>query len=295
MERSGSWVKTPSDVVRDVLLNDAGFLSVNEASFTQAKADCNYIVSIVTPEDPGSKADSIRDVITKINESVFGSLYGNSSSAISYSVLNSTKPEQANIVYDDDIISFDASSSGTFYNNITLNYRPFIDQSTGSKTTEVYEYSAAFTGKYIGVKNTLEKTVYLYEEDKAIIIAQRLAFFNQLSITKVTVKGKMNFFLSQVNDKVMLSLDRLFRRFGGGSKKKYAMITGVKRSQYDVEVTLSDLGNVYNRVPSIAPNTAPSYSSASEDDKIQWGYICDNDSLTPDANSEENLLNNVIG
>jgi hypothetical protein len=295
MEREGLWVKTPSDAVRDLLLNDAAFPSVNEASFVQAKADCDYIVSLVSPSDPGSKAESIRDVITKINESVFGSLYGSSSTNVSYSVLNSTKPEQANIVYDDDIISFDASSSGTFYNNITLNYRPFIDQSTGSKTTEVYEYASEFTDKYIGVKNTLEKTVYLYEEDKAIIIAQRLAFFNQLSITKVSVKAKMNFFLSEVNDKVMLSLDRLFKRLGGGSKKKYAMITGIKRSQYDVEVTLSDLGNVYNRVPSIAPNTASSYSSASEDEKIQWGYICDNDSLTPDANSEENLLNNVIG
>jgi hypothetical protein len=295
MERSGAWVKTPSDVVRDVLLNDAGFSSLNESAFTQARADCNYIVSLVTPESPGDKAESIRDVITKINESVFGSLYGNSSSSISYSVLNSTKPEQANIIYDDDIISFDASSSGTFYNNITLNYRPFIDQSSGSKTTEVYEYTSDFANKYIGIKNTLEKTVYLYEEDKAIIIAQRLAFFNQLSITKVTIKGKMNFFLNQVNDKVLLSLDRLFGRFGSGNKKKYAMITGIKRSQYDVEVTLSDLGNVYNRVPSIAPNTAPSYSSATEDEKAQWGYICDNDSLTPDANSEENLLNNVIG
>jgi hypothetical protein len=295
MERAGLWIKTPSDAVRDLLLNDAAFPSVNETSFVQAKADCDYILSVVSPADIGSKAESIRDVITKINESVFGSLYGSSSTNVSYSVLNSTKPEQANIVYDDDIISFDASSSGTFYNSITLNYRPFTDQSSGSRTNEVYEFSSGFTDKYIGVKNTLEKTVYLYEEDKAIIIAQRLAFFNQLSITKVTVKGKMSFFLNEVNDKVMLSLDRLFKRLGGSSKKKYAMITGIKRSQYDVEVTLSDLGNVYNRVPSIAPNTASSYAAASEDEKIQWGYICDNDSLTPDASSEENLLNNVIG
>ncbi len=295
MERSGVWVKTPSDVVRDIILNDAGFASVNEASFAQAKADCDYIVSLVTPETVGRKPDTIRDVITRINESVFGSLYGNSSSAISYSVLNSTKPSVANIIYDDDIVSFDASSSGTFYNNITLNYRPFVDHATGSDAAEVYEFNSGFTDKYVGVKNTLEKLVYLYEEDKAVIIAQRLAFFNQLSITKVTIKGKMNFFLNQVNDKIMLSLDRLFKRFGGGDKKKYAMITGIKRSQYDVEVILSDLGNVYNRVPSIAPNTAPSYSSATPDEKAQWGYVCDNDSLTPDANSEENLLNNVIG
>jgi hypothetical protein len=145
------------------------------------------------------------------------------------------------------------------------------------------------------VNNTLEKNVYLYEDDKAIIIAQRLAFFNQLSNTKLTIKGKMNFFLNQVNDKLLVNFDRLFKRFGGGDNRKYATITGIKRSQTEVEVVLSDLGNVYNRVPSIAPNTALNYSSASNDEKAQWGYICDNDTLTPDPNSEENLLTNLIG
>jgi hypothetical protein len=295
MEVSGQWIKTPSDAVRHIIINDSGFTSINEASFTQAKADCNYIISLVTPEEPGGKPEKIRDVITKINESVFGSLYGSSSSNISYSILNSTKPASPTIIKDDDIISFDASSSGNFYNNITVNYRPFTDHATGERTTEVFEYNSGFSDKYIGVNNTLEKNIYLYEDDKAIIIAQRLAFFNQLSNTKLTLKGKMNFFLNQVNDKLLVNFDRLFKRFGGGDNRKYAIITGIKRSQTEVEVVLSDLGNVYNRVPSIAPNTAPNYSSASNDEKAQWGYICDNDTLTPDPTSEENLLNNLIG
>jgi hypothetical protein len=181
MEVPGQWIKTPSDAVRHIIINDSGFTSINEASFTQAKADCNYIVSLVTPEDPGGKPEKIRDVITKINESVFGSLYGSSSTNISYSILNSTKPATPTIINDDDILSFDASSSGNFYNNITVNYRPFTDHSTGERTTEVFEYNSGFSDKYIGVNNTLEKNVYLYEDDKAIIIAQRLAFFNQLS------------------------------------------------------------------------------------------------------------------
>ncbi|MCS6281475.1 MAG: hypothetical protein HUM72_12655 [Dolichospermum sp.] len=295
MEEGGKWIKTPSDAVRHLILNDSGFSSINEASFVQAKADCNFILSLVTPEEPGGKPEKIRDVITKINESVFGSLYGSSSTNISYSIINSTKPETPVIINDDDIISFDAASSGNLFNSITLNYRPFVDHSTGQKTTEVYEYNSGFSDKYIGVKNTLEKTVFLFEEDKAIIIAQRLAFFNQLSNTKLTIKGKMNFFLNQVNDKILVNFERMFTRFGNGDNRKYSVITGIKKSQTEVEVILSDLGNIYNRVPSIAPNDAQDYSSASADQKAQWGYICDNDSLTPDPNSEENLLTNLIG
>ena len=47
MEVSGSWMKTPSDTVRHLLLNDAGFASVNEPSFSDAKSDCDYILSVI--------------------------------------------------------------------------------------------------------------------------------------------------------------------------------------------------------------------------------------------------------
>lgn len=294
-EESGVWLKTPSDAVRHLILNDAGFSSVNEASFTQAKDDCDYIVSIVSPPTIGGKPESIRDVITKINESVFGSLYGNSSNAISYSILNSDKPTIPQIVQDDDIISFGADSVGKYYNQIVVNYRPFTDQVTGEATTDKITYYSDFVDNFLQVTNTLEKDIYLYEEDKAQIIAERLGLFNSLSRTKVTLQGKMNFFLNSVNDRITLKLDRLFARYSSSDKRRIGIVTGIKRSQTQVEVTLSDLGNIFNRVPSIAPNTANDWASASDDEKLQFGYILDNNTYTPDTSSEEGLGSILIG
>lgn len=295
MEVDGLWIKTPSNAVRHMLLSDADFDYVDENSFSKANADCDFILSMVIPESLESEPPSIRDVITKINESVFGSLYGDSSLSISYSILNSEKPESSQVITDTDILSFTTESTTEIYNKITVNYRPFVDFFTGSDTFDRVNYNSGYVDKVIGIKATNERTCYLYEDDKAEIIAQRLALFKSMSNTKVTLKGKMNLFLNVVNDKIFLSLDRLFKRIGGGDRLKIGIVTGSKRSQTEVDLTISDLGNIFNRIPSIAPNSESDYSGASLEDKARWGYIVDNNVLTPDVLSESNLGNNIIG
>lgn len=294
-EKDGAWIKTPSDAVRHLVLNDAKFLSVNEASFTQAKFDCDYILSMVIPEDLGSQSPQIRDVITKINGSVFGSLYVSSDNSVSYSILNSTKPATIETLTDDDIVSFSSNSKTEIYNTIVLNYRPFVDHNTGENALETISYNSGFVDSHVGIENTLTKTVYLYESDKTEIIAQRLALFKSLANTNVTIRSKLNLFTKSVNDKVLILFDRLFKRYGGDDRRKVGIISSVKKSQYDVEIVVQDLGNIYNRVPSISPDTASQYSSADQDQKVQYGYVVDNDVLTPDPTSEENLGNNIIG
>jgi len=295
IESGGAWIKTPSDAVRHLILNDALFLSVNEDSFDKAKADCEYILSLPIPLSLAGSRSSVRDEITKINESVFGSLYGDSSNAISFSVLNSNKPEISSIIRDDDILSFDTVSNNKIANQIKVNYRPFTDTSNGEDATESTSYNSGFVDELVGINRTIERTIYIYEADKAEIIAQRIALFSSLSTTTVNIKAKMIFALTSVNDKIFLSLDRLYKRFGGGDKRKIGTVTSVKKSEYGVDISVTDLGNIYNRVPSIAPNTTLDYSGSSSDDKVQWGYIVDNDSLTPNALSEENLGCNIIG
>jgi len=295
MEKSGLWIKTASDAVKDIILNDAGFTGIDSAAFDKAKSDCDYTLSIVTPLQIGQQAEKARDVLTKINESVFGALFIDSSNLISYSILNSDKTELPETVKDDDIISFSADSIGTYYDKISLSYRPFVDQSSGQDTFDIITYDSAFVTNYLGIKNTLEKTIYLYDDSKATIMAQRLAFFNSLSKTKITLRGKMNFFLKSVGTLLTLNLDRLFARFGQGDKRRIGIITGIKRSQYDTELVLSDLGNVFNRVPSIAANTTPNYSTASDNDKLLYGFIVDNNTRTPDTSTEVGLGNNLIG
>ncbi|WP_206781268.1 hypothetical protein, partial [Escherichia coli] len=85
--------------------------------------------------------------------------------------------------------------------------------------------------------------------------AQRLCFFKSLASSVVTIKSKMNLSNIVVNDKMYLSLDRLFKRYAGNDKRRIGIVSGIKKDGFECEVSLSDLGNIYNRVMSIAPNS----------------------------------------
>jgi hypothetical protein len=289
------WCRTASDVVKHLVMNDAGFTEIDEDAFSQSKSDCDWTISMVIPESIGDKSPTVKEIITKVNESVFGSLYGNQTQEIAYSVLNARKPTSLSVIEDHDIISWNSSTEQKIVNKVKLNYQQFTDFYTGSAAFESIEYTHDFVDKFIGIQNTDERTVYLYDEESVTIMAQRIAFFNSLSNCKVTLNGKLNFAMVCVNDKMYLEFDRLFKRYGGADNKKIGIVTGVKKNGLDVTIEMTDLGNIYNRVPSVAPNTTTSYSTATRDDSVKYGFILDNDTLTPDNTSEVDLGNNRIG
>lgn len=295
MEHLGKWVKTASDAVEHLVTVDAGFTSVNNTSFDKAKSDCDYVISIVIPETLGQKPPMVRDVITKINESVFGSLYGDTAQNISYSILNATKPELSNVIQDDDILGFSINSKQQIINKSVVKYRPYTDVNSEEDTFFTEEFESEFVDNLVGIENVLEKKLYLYETQEAKTIAQRLVLMNSLSNATVSIKGKLNLANIVVNDKIFLSLDRLYKRLGSGDKRKLGTVTGVKKDSYNCEIMVSDLANIYNRVPSIAPNATPVFTSSNDDDILRWGYISDNDTETPDASSEKSLGANIIG
>ena len=291
----GAWVKTASDAVKHLIQFDAGFTDIDEESFSQAKLDCNYIMSIVIPESIGAESPQVRDVITKINESVFGSLYGNKSMNLSYAVLTARKPEDMMILREDDILSWEADTEQKIVNKVKVNYRPFIDVFTGEPAFKTIEFGSSFVDEMIGIEDTDEVTLYLYEDDKANIMAHRRAFYRSLSNCKITLKGKLNLSLVAVNDRIVLELDRMFNRFAGQDAKKISIVTGTKKNGTGVELILTDLGNIFNRVPSIAPNTTGTYADSSREDTLRYAFIVDNDVLTPDPSSETDLGSNRIG
>ena len=294
MEYMGSWIKTASDAAKHLIEYDSEFTNVNDASFAQARADSLHTLSMVIPESIGEKSPTIRETMTKINESVFGSLYINDQSEISYAVLNSRKPEILTPLKDDEILSWEVSSNQDIANEVIVSYRPFTDIFTGENGLKTTSFTSDFVNRVIGIKKTYSKTVYLYDESSAIIMAQRLALFKSLSNCKVSIKGKMSLNNVTVNDKIYLSLDRLYKRYGGADRLKIGSVIGVKKTGSDVDIEVIDLGNIFNRVPSIAPNTTMSYP-ATRDDVVRYGFIVDDDTLTPDNSNESEFGNNLIG
>lgn len=295
LESANQWIKTPAQAVRYILENDSLVTAIDGASFSKADAICGYTLSMVIPENSSGDAPLIRDTISKINSSVFGSLYTSSIFLLSYSILNSTKPEDLNPLKDDDIISFSSETKNQIINSVTAEYSQSVDFSSGQQYFKTYTFESGFTNKTSGIKKSETITLYLYNENEVKRIAQRYCLIKSLSLGRVRVKSGLNLSTKSLNDKMFLQLDRVFKRYGGKDKRKIGIISSITKDGFGTEVEFNDLGGVFNRVPSIAPSSQSVYALATRDDVAKFGFILDNDTNTPDPSTDDEVGNILIG
>jgi len=293
-ERSGAWVKTASDVVKDVLENDAGLTSLNSASFTTADTQAPFIMSMVFPESIGGKAPEIKKVINLVNESVFGSLTFNQDFDLVFTILNSEKPISLVEIKDDDTLSFGILSNMNIFNKVKTNYSHFVDKFSGDDTSETIEKTSSFVNNHIGTEKTEDLEIYLFNESDASVISERYLLFHSLSQSVVKVAGKLDLSTYNLNDKIYIDFDRAPLRFAQTDRRKIGILSRIKRDGENSEAEFQDISNILSRVPAIAPNTTAAFSSATADDLVKYGWICDNTTATPDG-TESQLGSNLIG
>ena len=295
-ESSGNWIKTASDAVNHILTNDASATDINAASFTEADSDAPYILSMAIPETVGGKIQNINKTISKINESVFGSLVMNTNFELSYNILTPDKPEALTALEQWDIIGEPrVRSRNEIVRKVTLNYRPFVDRFTGEDSFKVTSHTSDFVDTYVGSRQESEVTAYLYSASDALEIAERKSLYNSLSQSMVTVKGKLNLSTFSLNDKIWINLDRIYKRFGGRDRQKIGVVNKVTLDGSSTVLEFNDFGNIYNRVMSITPNTANDFTSATASEKIKNAYVLDNDLEVPDITSDQELGSIIIG
>lgn len=296
MEYGGEWIRTASDAVKNLLTVDAGIANINTASFDEANNYANYTLSLAIPDQIGGEIPKIRDVITKINESVFGSLVNNTSWELVYNVLNADKPTSLTVLEDHDIIGdVSISSKNSIVKKVNTNYKPFVDRFTGSDSFKFYSYDSDFVNYYIGAKEEKNLTIYLFEDDDALEITQRYALYNSLSQAKVSIKGKLNFMLTNLNDKIYINFERLYKRFGGKNRMKIGIVSKVTKNGTDTSIEFNDIGNTFNRVMSIADDSSNDFTSATDSEKIVNGYVLDDTLTVPDVTSDDFLDCSIIG
>lgn len=296
-ERSGAWVKTASDAVKDLLQNDAGLTSLNTSSFVSSDEAAPFTLSYAIPRRLGGSTKPIKDVISDINKSVFGSLTVDNDFNLKYEVLSPEKPESLEVLMDDDIISKTVSSNSRneIVRDVSAKYSFFTDRINGEEAFSLYEYTNEFVENFNTSRARLNLELFLFELSAAETIAQRYAFFNSLSQSVISIKGKLNLALYNLNDKVFIELDRLYKRFGSNSRKKIGIVNKITNDGNDVTLQINDLGASFQRVGAIAPNTAPDFTSSTDSQIIKNGYIVDDETETPDVTSDQELYSSLIG
>ena len=296
-DRSGKWLKTASDVVKD-LLKEAGINNIDDGSFDEAAIDAPYTMSIMFPTRFGGKIPLVREAITLVNKSVFGSLVNNSDYNVAYRALTPERPPDMPLIKDDDILDFNVKSKTDIISKFTLHYAHFDSDrfDPGDRGSKVLEHSSVFVGNLIGTPKERTVNAYLFYESDVLQIIERYALFHELSQSVVSIKTKLNLINLSVGDKLQLKFNRLYERFGDNeSRIKVGVVNKVVKSGTDTTVEITDLGNIFNRVACICDNNAPEFSSSSQDQRTIHSYICDNQTETPDSSMEDAWGCNLVG
>lgn len=296
---SGQWVRTASDVVKD-LMSDAGLTNLDLDSFNVSDVQADYIMSLKLPLDPdANEPPIIRDIVSLVNKSVFGSLVAKTDFTIAFNVLTPDRPEDLTELKDDDLIDkkVKVNTKTDIQRRVIGQFNHFdSDRFTGESGHGFVDYENSFVDYLLGSKQEKTVELYLFNEIDAQTMVERYALIHSLTQSIVTVNSKLNLTLKNLNDKIWVSLERLYHRFGSiNDRKKVGIISGISRKFNQTTVVFSDLSNMFNRVGAIAPDDAVEFTTASEVDKLKNGYIVDNSTELPSNDNDSTWNTNIIG
>ena len=270
--------------------------NINTSSFTLAAIDSSAVISYALPPKIGGSIIDVKKAITNINKSVFGSLVLDSDFNMKYSILSPDRDATISEIKDDDLLSDPTvKTKNEISSKVNGKYSFFTDKFNGNAANDLYEYTNEFVTDMVGTARELSVDLYLFNSANAETITQRYALYNSLGQSVVKLRGKLNLGLYELNDKVYIGLDRLYKRFSSTDNKKIGIVNKVTSDGKDVTLEINDLGNSFNRVAVVSDDAAVDFSSATDDDKINNSYIVDNDILSPDITSDIEIYNNLIG
>lgn len=282
---SGAWISTIAQAERD-LIEQIGLTEVNEASFTQGAIDGNQLVSIAIPESFSSKSlPTVKEIVDKLNKSISSSLTLDNDLKLKFQVLNSYTEDDILVINDFDVIDWSISATnGKIFNKIVAKYRfKDVGNDTLDSANNVYTFESEFVNRYIESGKLTEVSLYLYNTNEAQINAHRNLYQNRLSVSTLTVKTDLRLEGLEIGDIVIVDFERMYKRLGSTDvRKKVVLVTGKTVSGQSISFEMSDLGNTFNTSSYITSNAAPEYLLSSDDERLIYGYITDNQGIVED-------------
>jgi hypothetical protein len=289
----GALLKTAGSIVKDAL-NEAGVGNLNLASFDLADERAPYTLGFVIPESFSStQTTSLRDVINKVNVSVFGSLVQNEDFQLEYGILHPNRPPSALIISEAEVIAGSlkiTSQNDRVVKRVLVDYDFKEYDPTAQDSSFLCFEKLTNEGQFL-VKSDKEKTVMsvLVFEDDARILANRWGFLLSTATNVISFKTKLQTSQLQVNDVIFIDHKDLFERIGGG-KRKFGAVSRISKTEGEVTIELDDLGNAFNRVCVISKNGVADFSSSNETAQALNGFITDDFGLINNDNFGLNLI-----
>lgn len=291
---TGTLVKTSADASLHAL-KEAGITEIDEDSFAEGSESCPYLISVCLPKDPSSEALGYRGLLNRLNSSTLSTVFVGSDYELKFGALTARRLEADSTLLTDYVVIKDAvkANSTAILSKVVANFRfQDLDEVSEEKSNLSTSVESAYVRNQ-GIAGQVKVfDLYLYNEAETYEIASRILFMNELPQLTLELTGKLNLNLRYLNDLIVYQGDSLFERYGSADKAFVGIVTDIKRTGIGGSLTVSDLGNVFNRVAVVSPDDTPSHSGTTAETRRFASFITDDSGTVDDDNS---LGSSLIG
>jgi hypothetical protein len=281
---TGALLKYCGSIVKDIL-TEAGITSIDAASFSTADDLAVHRLGFVIPEKfNDTRVPSVRDVINKVNTSVFGSLIQDENFELSYRVLSPERIDPITTFDEKRVLSIDVDSQGDQIVTFTeLRYRfREAEISTGLEAFSVQNYTSPFAQYLVESNQSQTIETILYDDSSAVIFASRWGYLNEYTKSTITITADAGEYDLNVTDQVLVDHEYMYARLGSSIGQKVGHVQSFQTDAKTVRVTIDDLGNTFSRSSVITENDARDYAGELIRLRSLRGYITSNDGLVDD-------------
>lgn len=262
---------------------------INATSFAACDAAWPATITLYVPG--GAAPDvfvSAGELLRQLEQSCLGRIYVGDDGRWTMDIYDPSVPLSASVVPEELITAFAptsqiqepmAKSIRVQYQHIVLNdfWGDFWRSVSVSANAAAYEFQTT---------DVLTVAVPIVEEHYATLLAGRLAWINSVPTIRVVLDGPPVCFTLKPRDKV-----RVIRQRGPGATGSWAdpgvgmEVEAVSKRPSDsrAEVTIGNMRGIGGAVKVAAPNGTPDWASASDLEKLIYGFGLDNDTERADV------------
>ena len=288
---TGKLIETGADIIKDLITSIGLSHAINTSDFDQASIDNDMRMSLKIPESISSSPPNVRDLINKINQTVFGSLALKQDFTLGYFINSPMLKENVRIIRDDDAIKWKfLGSNNSTYLSVLSNYRfTDYDLSLKSESSKTLRYTSERVKSYDLSTKEVERDFLSFNQDDTQELSERFIFFNEQIYSELEVESDLRLSDVEVGDIVDVRFSRINKLLD--TTTNYFRVIGVTVNYNSTKLILSNFGDLYNKGGRITDDNAPSYSEASISERTFDGYITDGNGLiTGESNTKNNNL-----
>lgn len=287
---TGDFIGTGPLAAKDILKRAGLTDDITESTFDTASEVAPQIITLAVPDTvSATESKSVREIINKINESIFGSVYQSNDFKLEYRVLDPGRTTSYVQFIEAEVLKLSVKSdSSKVIKDCLIEYLFKEFDPDSLEESFAIETQSSQVAEYLGkTDEQFRLRTVLQSQGDAKVFAQRWVFLREIVSAVISISTSLKGARLQIHDRIKLVHRKLYERFGAPSEQvKLAGITAIKRDFASSDIQIDDLGNAYNRAGTITDNAANIWASATDTEKLLNGFITDNfGMINNDANT----------